>query len=116
MGEYDDNEQRAAFDRVADLIATYKQFASIVHDQLHDVVGDINDDDGEPIRIHPAAGNVVNIVVFHDDYDFGGPYDYPGVDGIIAGDHFYCEHESSQNRAHRPFFHNVHHNHRHGHR
>ena len=98
----DDNEHRAAFDRVADLIATYKQFAAIVNDQLHDIHP--GDDDDGPVRVHPSAGNVINVVI----YDIPGPYDDHGFDGHICGDHFYCEHEPSQNRAHRPFFVNEH--------
>lgn len=99
----DDNEHSAAFDRVADLIATYKQFAAIVNDQLHDIQP--RDDDDNPVRVHPAAGNVVNIVI----YDLPSPFDDPGFDGNVCGDHFYCEWWSSQNRAHRPFFAADHH-------
>lgn len=98
----DDNEHRAAFERVTDLIATYKQFAAIVNDQLHDIHP--GDDDDGPTRVHPSAGNIINVVI----YDIPGIYDDPGIDGIICGDHFYCEFESSQNRAHRPFFVNEH--------
>jgi len=99
-----DDKQFSTNDRLADLIATYKQFAAIVNDQLHD----INAPDSlydEPIRIHPALGNVINIVI----YDFGSDCDDRGSNFYVRGNCSHHQHTTSGTSPYRPYFHKYHH-------
>jgi hypothetical protein len=123
MGEYDDNEQRAAYERArdyatfADIVQHFDNTGSADHDNIDydtpDFDGAEYDDNGEPVLVidltdfiaaNPNATIILAVCDAIDQFGADNDYDYGLPDNFYEGgdyDDFGCQHDPTIHRLNR---------------